>query len=145
MAAAATVPAHYMYLLKTGAVNEASDTFKIILVNGLTFDPATHTELADVTAYQLPTANGYTQNNKTLSGVSVVENNTLNKAQTTWDDATWTASGGDIGPADGAIVYDDTISGDPIAAYIEFEAAATVPNGFSFQVQAPQLDLAMAS
>jgi len=143
MAITVTVPNHYKYLLKTKQIDESSDTYKIILMeSGFTFDKDTHAELADVTADQLPTANGYTQNSKTLTGVSITENDTTDKAETRWADVTWTAAGGSIGPACAAIVYNDSVTGDPIAFCIEFGVNKTTEDGFAFVIGTPGIDLA---
>jgi hypothetical protein len=143
MAFTTTVPNHYKYLLKTKQIDESSDTYKIILMeSGFTFDKDAHEELADVTADQLPTGNGYTQNSKTLSGVSIIENDTTDKAETRWADVTWTATGGSIGPASAAIVYNDTVANDPIAFCIEFGVNKTTEDGFAFVIGTPGIDLA---
>jgi hypothetical protein len=143
MAVVATVPNHFKYLLATKAVDLANDTFKIILMNTtFAFDKDSHALLADVTADQLSTGNGYTQDSKTLSGVTVTENDITDKATSVWSDVTWTASGGSIGPSGAAIIYDDTVANDPVVMCIDFGADFTTPDGFSFQIQAPEIDLA---
>jgi len=143
MAFTITVPNHYKYLLKTKQIDESSDTYKIILMeSGFTFDKDAHEELADVTADQLATGYGYTQNSKTLTGVSITENDTTDKAETRWADVTWTASGGSIGPASAAIVYNDSVTGDPIAFCIEFGVNKTTEDGFAFVIGTPGIDLA---
>lgn len=141
MAVVTTVPNHYKYLLKTGAIDEANDVFKIILMNTtFAFDKDNHALLSDVTADQLATGNGYTQDSKTLTGVTVFEDDDYDLAGTFWDDVTWTASSGDIGPAGAAIIYDDTVANDPIVMCIDFGSDFTTPDGFSFQIQAPEID-----
>lgn len=141
MAVTTTVPNHYKYLLKTKVIDEANDTFKAILMNTtFAFNKDSHALLADVTADQLATGNGYTQNSKTLSGVAITEDDVNDKASTVWADVTWTASGGDIGPAGAAIIYDDTVANDPIVMCIDFGADFTTPDGFSFQLQDPGID-----
>lgn len=142
MPAVVTVPNHYMYLLKTKQIDESSDTFKIILMNTtFAFNKDNHAELADVTADQLATGNGYTQNSKTLTGVAVTENDSTDKVTTTWDDVTWTASGGSIGPTGAAIIYDDTVTNDPIVMCIDFGNDNTISDGNSFQIKVPEIDL----
>ncbi len=142
MAFVTTVPNHYKYLLKTKQIDESSDTYKIILMNTIfAFDKDAHAELANVTADQLPTGNGYTQNNKTLSGVSVTENDTTDKAETRWSNLSWTASGGSIGPTGAAIIYNDTVTGDPIACCIDFGVDKTIEDGLGLLIEAPGLDL----
>ena len=80
MAITVTVPNHYKYLLKTKQIDESSDTYKIILMNPtFVFDKDSHAELADVTADQLPTGNGYTQNSKTLPGSRSLKTTPLTK------------------------------------------------------------------
>lgn len=84
---------------------------------------------------QLPTGNGYTQNSETLANVSVTEDDTNDRANITWDNVTWTASGGDIGPTGAAIIYDDTSSDDTIIGCIDFGSDYTVSSGSSLQLQ----------
>jgi hypothetical protein len=142
MAVVTTVPNHYKYLMKTKVIDEANDVFKIVLMNtSFAFDKDAHALLADVTSNQIATGNGYTQNNKTLSGVAITEDDSTDKAKTVWSDVTWTASGGSIGPVGAAIIYDDTAANDPIVMCIDFGADFTTPDGFSFLIQAPGIDL----
>lgn len=142
MAVVTTVPNHYKYLLKIKQIDESSDVYKIILMNNtFTFDKDTHASLSDVTVDQLPTGFGYTQSFKELTDVEITESDINDKASTVWGDAVWTASGGSIGPAGAAIIYNDTHGEKPIACCIDFGTDFTVLDGFSFQVQAPQIDL----
>lgn len=64
-----------------------------------------------------------------MSGVSITQNDTDARADIKWNNITWTASGGDVGPIAGVIIYDDSISGDPILGYINFGGAYTVADG----------------
>ena len=112
------------YELANGRIDFSSDTFKIILMDtGFTFDKDTHHGYADVSASELATGNGYTQNNTTLAGVTITEDDTNDYGKVAWNDVTWTASGGSIGPTPGAIIFDDTASSpqaDTIIGYIDF-------------------------
>lgn len=130
---AATIANKARFELANGRIDFSSDTFKIILMaSGFTFDPDTHHGYADVSASELPTGNGYTAGGNTLSGIGIVENDTLDLAVITWGDTTWTASGGDIGPTPGAIVYDDTATSpqaDTLIHYIDFGAEVTQADG----------------
>jgi hypothetical protein len=136
MAVTYTVSNHYKYMLATKKIDFANDVFKVILMNNtFTFDKDTHATLADVTADQLATANGYTQNDKTLANVSVTEDDVNDKAAITWDDATWTATADSIGPTGAYIVYDDTTTDDTVLFCVDFGTDYTVPNGFSIQIQ----------
>lgn len=121
------------YMLAVGAIDFSSDTFKIILMqSGFTFNKDTHHGYADVSASELSTGNGYTAGGATLAGVTVTEDDTDNRTEITWNNATWTASGGSIGPSPGAIIYDDTVTtptADPILGYIDFGGDQTQADG----------------
>ena len=104
---ASTVANKARYELCTGNIDFSSDTFKIILMaSGFTFDPDTHHGYADVSASELANGNGYTTGGNTLAGVAVTENDTTNLCEVTWNNTTWTASGGSIGPTPGAIIFE---------------------------------------
>lgn len=130
---ATTVANKLKYLLATGAINFSSNSFKIILMkSGFTFDADAHHGYADVSANELATGFGYTQNTKTLSGVTVTEDDTDDRTEITWTNVTWTASGGSIGPTPGAIIFDDTVTtptADPIVGYIDFGGEQTQADG----------------
>jgi hypothetical protein len=130
---ASTVANKIKYLLATKAIDFANDSFKIILMDtGFTFNKDTHHAYSDVSASELATGNGYTRDTKTLSGVSVTEDDTDDRTEVTWSNVTWTASGGSIGPTPGAIIYDDTVAAptaNPIVGYIDFGGDQTQADG----------------
>jgi hypothetical protein len=121
------------YLLAIGAIASLSDTFKIILMqSGFTFNKRTHHGYADVSASELPDGNGYTAGGATLAGISVTENNVDNRTEITWNNATWLAQNGSIGPSPGAIIYDDSVAAPtakPILGYIDFGGDQTQADG----------------
>lgn len=118
------------YLLATKVIDFANDVFKIILMQtGYTFDKDNDSLYADVSGSELSTANGYTAGGNTLTGVSVTEDDTDDRAEVTWNNTTWTASGGSIGPSPGAIIYDDTVADDPVVSYIDFGGDQTQAAG----------------
>ena len=122
------------YLLATKQVDFSADTFKIILMqSGFTFDKDTHHAYSDVSASELANGNGYTTGGATLAGVSVTEDDTDDRCEITWNDPSWTAAGGNIGPASGAVIYDDTVS-DYVIGYIDFGADYTQPSGGTMTV-----------
>jgi hypothetical protein len=142
MAVVATPSNHFKYQLAKKAIDLSADTIKIILMNTtFAFDKDSHATLANVTADQLSTANGYTQDNKELANKSVTEDDANDKAKMTCDDVTWTASGGAIGPTGAAILYDDTTSDDTVIGCIDFGTDYTIPDGSSFQLQDIEVDL----
>jgi len=136
MAVTATVSNHFKFQLASGNIDFDASVYKVILMNTtFAFDKDTDATLADVTADQLSTGNGYTQDTKVLTGVSVTEDDTNDKAAVTWDNATWTASGGSIGPTGAYIIYDDTTSDDTVVACVDFGTDYTISDGSSIQLQ----------
>jgi len=96
------------------------------------FDTDAHHGYSDVSANELATGYGYTQNTKTLSEAAVTEDDTNDRCEVTWSNVTWTASGGSIGPTPGAIIFDDTVTtpqADPIIGYIDFGGEQTQADG----------------
>ncbi len=101
-----------------GTMDLDSHTYKIILMNSShTFNSA-HTQLSDVTANQIATANGYTQNDKALGSITLTNTAGVIK----WDaaDVAWTATGGSIA-ANFAVVYNDTTAGDLLVLSMAFD------------------------
>ena len=139
MPSVTTVPNKFKLLLLNKQIDFSNDVFKIILMNSaFVFDKDSHGLLADVTANQIATANGYTQNAKILTGVTAAQDNVNDMATVTWSDVTWTAAGGSIGPTASAIVYNDTATDKPIVMHIDFGDACTTTDGYSFQVKTPK-------
>lgn len=120
----------FKYLLAKGDITPLSDTFKIILMASGFVWARTFDTYADVSAYELPTASGYTVGGQSLAGVALTEDDVNHKAYLTWNNASWTASGGNL-VARGAIIFDDTIAApaDPIVCYIDFGSDQTVLDG----------------
>lgn len=121
------------YLLALGVIDFSADTFKIILMqSGFVFDKDNHEAYADVSASELPTLNGYTQDDYVLASVTVTEDDVNDRTEVAWANAQWTASGGPIGPSPGAIIYDDTVAAptaNPIIGYIDFGGNQTQADG----------------
>ena len=127
---AGTIANNFRVLIAQGAVDFDADTFKAIaMVEGFVFNPATHDLYADVSASEQTTGYGYTAGGVTLTGVSIAQNDTDARADITWNNITWTASSGDVGPLAGVIIYDDSVTSDPIVGYIDFGGAYTVADG----------------
>lgn len=115
-----------------GTHNFNTDAFKIILMEpGFSFDRANHEIYADVSAFELPTAFGYTAGGQALAGVSIVNDAVLAAAIVSWNNASWVIAGGDLQTC-GAIIFDDTIAApdiDPIVGFIDFGGTLTTYNG----------------
>ncbi len=114
-------------------IDFSSDVFKIILMDtGFVFDIDADHGYADVSGDELANGNGYTTGGVTLAGVSITEDDSNDYTLISWSNATWTASGGSIGPTPGAIIFDDTPTSpqaDPIVGYIDFGQEFTQIDG----------------
>lgn len=140
MAIVSTLSNHYKYQKMAKQIDHINDTFKIILMNdSFVFDKAAHATLADVSASELATGHGYTQQNKTLTGGTLTEDDTGDRAYRIFDDVSWGASGGSIGPTGSALIYDDTTSDDTVVGCIDFGTDFTIPDGSTFQIQSPTI------
>ncbi len=114
----------------------ANDTIKIDLMLDTHAFNATETLLSEVTATQVATNNGYTQDTEVVTVVTSAQ------AAGVWTldatvDASWTASGGpipDTGNCDNAIIYNDTITSpiDALMFSIEFGQNESAGNGTDF-------------
>jgi len=127
---ASRVSNNFRLLLATKIVDFSADTFKIILMQeGFVFNPDAHDLYANVSASEVANGFGYTTGGNTLAGVAVTQNDTDDRVYVTWNNTSWTAAAGDIGPACGAIIYDDTVADDPIVGFIDFLGSYTEPDG----------------
>jgi len=114
-----------------------ADTFAIMLMNSSHVFTATNTVRTDVSANQIATANGYTQATGGGTGELLVSVTWVNSGGTiTFDaaDASWTASGGSIGPATDAVFFSDTAATDELAYSIDFGASETAGDGTDFKI-----------
>lgn len=135
---------NFYYLLATKKIDftpSTGDTFKIILMqSGFVFNRGTHEEYADISSSELPTNYGYTAGGVALSGISVTSNTTLHKTVITWNNPSWAITGTAI-TASGAIIYDDTVSGDPLVEYIDFGGDLTQDPGGTFIISNVSIDI----
>jgi hypothetical protein len=151
MSVVSTLSNHWKYQLGKKMVDVHADTFKIILMNdSFVFDKDLHATLADVISSpsaELETDHGYTRQDKTLSGGSWAEDDTEDKGLRTFDNVTWTANGGAIGPTGCAIIYDASTevvspaTSPTVVGCIDFGADYTIPDGSSFQIQAAAISV----
>lgn len=120
----------------TGSV----DVFKIILMAaGFSFNKDAHHCYADVSAYELPTGNGYAAGGETLTGVNLTIDDVTDQSELTFNDVQWDVSGANI-VVSGAILYDDTTDvssddyTDAIISYKDANGDITVTDGTPFVV-----------
>lgn len=134
---------HFKYMLGTKKIDFSADSFKVVLMaSGYTFNKDTHATYTDVSASELATNYGYTQNTKTMGTATVSEDDANDRFEVTWANVSWTASGGSIGPSPGAIVFDDTTTDDTVVGYIDFLGNQTATDGGTFTITNPTFRLA---
>ena len=112
-------------------LNLATDTFKAILVNGYTFDP-TDDAITDIGPVEIAAGNGYTTGGITLTGVAYAYNSLVNKVKWSSNNIIWTAAGGSIGPATGAIIVDTTAN--KVVLYIDFGTSQIATDSSEFKL-----------
>jgi hypothetical protein len=110
--------------------NLGSDTLKVALSNTAP-NVATHTVFADIT--EISAGNGYTAGGNSCTISSSAQTTGTYKLVLA-DPATWTASGGTIGPFRYAILYNDTPTSpaDPLIAYWDYGSSITLQIGETF-------------
>jgi hypothetical protein len=109
--------------------NSTGDTFKIALYTSSATLDATTT--AYTASNEVANGNGYTTAGETLTNVTPTSSSTT--AYTDFADVTWTTASF---TARGALIYNDTASGDPAVCVLDFGADYTATNG-DFTVQFP--------
>lgn len=120
----------------SNGANAPGDTYIVNLYSALTFTSTDTTKAAAETgATQLSTANGYTQNTKTLDSLALTATGSpANDVKLDANDVSWTASGGAIGPARYALVCNSTDSNSPPVLFMDFGENKTADNGTPFNI-----------
>ena len=135
MAVTTSLYNHTASLFANGT-NLASNSYRVILLSAGTFNAANTTlTQASSTYTELSTANGYTAGGLLLTNVAVTITST-NDAKFDADDALWNATGSGITAAE-AILYNDSIAGDPPLLYIDFGASEFAPATTDFKIVWP--------
>ena len=109
-------------------INAGADVWKVALSNR-TPVVASDTNLAS--AVEISAGNGYTAGGNVAATVSSTETSGTYKLVLT-SPATWTATGGSIGPFEYAILYDATT--DNLVGYWDYGSPVTLSTGESFSV-----------
>lgn len=109
--------------------NLGSDTLKVMLTN--TAPVATNSVKADLT--EISAGNGYTAGGNTPSVTSSAQTSGTYKL-VLGDPATWTASGGSIGPFRYAALYNDTAASKELIGWWDYGSSITLASGESFAV-----------
>lgn len=106
-----------------------ADTLKVMLTN--TAPIATNSVKANIT--EISAGNGYTAGGNTASVTSSAQTSGTYKL-VLGDPATWTASGGSIGPFRYAVLYNDTATNDELIGWWDYGSTVTLAAGESFAV-----------
>jgi hypothetical protein len=144
MAVVSTVSNHFKYQVMKSEIDFSTDEFRTILMqDSFAFDKDAHATYLLVSGEEIPTGNGYTARGIELLSGELTEDDTNDKGSMVWSyNPTWTATGGSIGPAGAAVVFDETSSDDTVIGCIDFGADYTATEGLSIQVQSGELTLA---
>lgn len=116
--------------------NLGSDTLKVYLTNTAP-NASTHTAYDGTTGTtgpaEIAAGNGYTATGNAASVTSSSQTSGLYRL-VLGDPATWTASGGSIGPFRYAVLYNSTASGKNIIGAWDYGSSITLASGESFAV-----------
>jgi hypothetical protein len=127
---------HFVELMgddAAGTLGWPNDSLIIILLNSSHTRTLSNTLYTQVSTNELATNFGYTQKTEALTSVTSSQPSAgvwmLDAAN-----ASWTASGGSIGPATDSVIIDDTITTplDALLFDIDFEASETAGDGTDF-------------
>lgn len=115
--------------------NLASDSLKVLLTN--VAPVAANAVKADLT--EISAGNGYTAGGNAAAFTSLTQTGGVAKLVLA-DPATWTASGGSIGPFRYAVLYNDTPTSpaDPLIGWWDYGSAVTLASGEQFVVDLDQ-------
>lgn len=125
----------FMEFAGDNSIDLDGDVFNVELYNSTHTFTSTHTNRSQVSANALATGNGYTNPGQALTTPTW----TTTTGVQTFDavDTTWTASGGSIGPARHALIYDDTSTtpfADLLMCDIDFGQDETAGTGTDFKI-----------
>ena len=127
-----TTISFYNHTRKLFANNEVTlANLKLMLVNNYTFD-ATETNMSGVASAEMVWGNGWDSEGEPIPSAAITVVNT-NEAMLDATDISVTATGGNIGPASGAIIYETGGAGIPLF-YIDFQGSETAGVGTPFNV-----------
>lgn len=109
----------------------AGNTYKVALLNASGTFNAANTVWSDVSANEV-SGNGWAAGGETLENVAITTV-TTNDSKFDADDISVAATGGAIGPAENAVIYDASDAGS-LMAHISFGEAKTADVGTDFKI-----------
>lgn len=121
---------HFKAQLLGGLVDLDTDTIKVALCNGYSFDADNNHGYANLTGEI--TATGYTAAGATLTGLTITTNDTGDYGK--WDAANVTWSSLATTSIDGAYIYDDTVTAPVAKSLIAKVEIGTNSNGGNYTI-----------
>lgn len=115
--------------------NLGADSLKVMLSN--TAPVATNSVKTDIT--EIAAGNGYTAGGNVASVSSSAQTSGTYKLVLS-DPATWTATGGSIGPVRYAVLYNDTATNKELIGWWDYGSSVTLATGETFQVDLDQVN-----
>lgn len=109
--------------------NLGSDVLKVMLTNSAPL--ATNTVKANIT--EITAGNGYTAGGNTATVSTSAQTSGTYKLVLA-DPATWTATGGSIGPLRYAVLYNDTATSKELIGWWDYGSSVTLATGETFTV-----------
>jgi len=135
MPVVATISNRFLEQYAGGISDLSSNVIKAILLDGSqTFNPATDDTLSDITSHE-----------KTLTGATITRDDSGNTVTISFDDITWIAAGGDIGPFEHLVLYDDTTPDDTIIVSYNLNETITISSGDGYQFNDLSIELSQNS
>ena len=121
--------------LAKGTHNLNTNTLKIMLTN--VAPSASNALKSDLT--ELSAGNGYTAGGNTATYVSGTQTSGTYKLILS-DPATWTATGGSVGPFRYAVLYNDTAASKNLIGWWDYGSSVTLADGEQFVVDLDQVN-----
>lgn len=114
----------------------AAKTFTFFLMMpGYTFDPVNHKLYADISAFEIATAGGYTKGTGiVLSGIAVSENDTNMRGLITWTNVSFTPTGASLSIC-GAVLIDTT--DNIVVGFEDAGGTVVISDGQPYLIQQP--------
>ena len=113
-----------------GEMTLGSHNLKMALMkDDFIFNFGTHYLFGQVESEEHPAVNGYAAGGNLMDVTSITADPSTGITSILWNPVSWTASGGDIGPVGGAVIYNDSIGDRPILGFIDFGQSYTQADG----------------
>jgi hypothetical protein len=128
----ATLYSSFQYFVGNRTINLVSDQFKIALVQASYTFAATHTTWSQVSDHEVIGGYGYTVGGLLLQNVNYSQVGAVSRLDC--DDIIWTATDGPIGPAQYAVVYDNTTVDKKLVVCFDFEQEKTADINTNFRL-----------